>query len=281
MPKLSKTNEPNPPLDAAALRALMERALGSLGPQQQNDEQRAQDFVYDAMDASTPARRLQLLQQALELDPENPDALLMMADAAGLNGEERIEVLRGIVAMAAKRLGKKAFKELAPHFWGFVETRPYMRARERLALALRSAGRLEEATSEYEEMLTLNEGDNQGIRYLLLPLLLTQGRLDDARSLLKRYKNECDWSVVFSWGRVLERLLAKKVTDAVKALAVARKQNGHMEAYLKGHRKAPKNLPGSYEMGSKEEALCFVDVLLPAWTAHPEAVEWLTCQPKP
>lgn len=276
MPKPRKNPDQNPPLNPAALRALMERTLGGLGPQRRSDEQRAQELVYDAMEASTAERALRLLQQALELDPENPDALLMMADAAGFGGEERIEVLRRIVAAGAKRLGKKAFKELVPHFWGFHETRPYMRARERLASALREAGRLDEAAAEYAELLTLNENDNQGVRYELLPVLLARGRLDEARALMERFKDDCEWSVVFAWGRVLERLLSKE--GAVKALAVARQQNAHMEAYLKGHRKVPKNLPGSYSPGSKEEALCYAGVLLLAWTAHPEAQAWLSSQ---
>jgi hypothetical protein len=74
---------------------------------------------------------------------------------------------------------------------------------------------------------------------------------------------------------VLERLLSGDKASATKALAVARKQNAHMEAYLKGHRKLPKNLPGSYKPGSKEEALCYADILMAVWKAHPAAVTWL------
>lgn len=278
MPKPRKNSDSEPPFNPAALRAMMERALGGFGPNKRNDEARAQDLVYDAMEASTWERRLRLVRQALELDPENVDALLIVAESADLGSTELIEALRGVVAAGAKRLGKKAFQELVPHFWGVIETRPYMRARERLASALREAGRLDEAAAEYAEMLTLNENDNQGVRYELLPALLTQGRLDEARALMERYKGDCQWNVVFAWGRVLERLLSKDEVGAANALAVARKQNAHMEAYLKGQRKLPKNLPGSYSPGSKEEAQCFAGVLLPTWKAHPEASVWLSNQ---
>lgn len=277
MPKPRKPTDPIPPPNPAALRAMMERTLGGLGPNKRSNEQRAQELVYDAWEAPTAERGLRLVQQALELDAENVDALLMMADAAGFKGDERMEVLRGIVAAGAKRLGKKAFQELVPHFWGFHETRPYMRARERLAEELRAAGRLEEAIKEYDEMLALNENDNQGVRYHLLPSLLALGRLEAAQALMNRYKDECEWNVVFAWGRVLERVLSGDAA-AGKALAVARKQNAHMEAYLKGHRKLPKNLPGSYSPGSKEEALCFAEPLLMAWTRHPDSQAWLSSQ---
>lgn len=278
MPKPRKDSSSEPPFNPAALRALMERTLGGLGQNKRSDEARAQELVYDAMEASTWERRLRLVRQALELDPENVDALLMLEEASDFKGEERIEALRGIVAAGAKRLGKKAFKELVPHFWGFHETRPYMRARQALAAALHEAGRLDEAAQEWAEMLALNENDNQGVRYELLPTLLARGRLDDARALMERSKDEGEWSVVFAWSRVLERHLSGDDAAATKALAVARKQNPHMEAYLKGHRKLPKNLPGSYSPGSKEEALCYAAVLMAAWKAHPAAVAWLSGQ---
>lgn len=153
-----------------------------------------------------------------------------------------------------------------------------MRARGSLAAALLDAGRLDDAAAEYAEMLTLNENDNQAVRYELLSVLLARGRLDEARALIERFKDECEWRVVFAWGRVLERLLSNEGVDAVQALAVARKQNAHMEAYLQGHREPPKNRPGSYRQGSEDEALCYADVLLLAWAAHPEAQAWLSKQ---
>ena len=280
MPKPRKNSGSKPPLKPAALRSLLKHTLGGLGSNKRSDEHRAQELVYDAMEASTSERRLLLVRQALELDPENVDALRMLEETSDLRGEERIEALRGTVAAGAKRLGKKAFNELVPHFWGFDETRPYMRARQALAAALHEAGRLDEAVQEWAAMLDLNQNDNQGVRYELLPTLLASGRLDEARALMERFKDDCEWSVVFAWSRVLERQLSGDDAAAMKALAVARKQNAHMEAYLKSQRKLPKTLPESYSPGSKEEALCYADVLMGAWKAHLPAVEWLLGQSK-
>jgi tetratricopeptide (TPR) repeat protein len=279
MPKPRNHSGSNAPLDPAALRAMMERTLGGFGSKKRSEEQRAQELVYDAMEATTLERRMRLVLQALDLDPGNVDALLMLAEASSFNGEDRIEVLRDIVAAGAKRLGETAFKEMVPHFWGFIETRPYMRARQTLAEALHEAGRFDEAAQEYEEMLALNENDNQGVRHELLPLLLSQGRLEEARALMSRYQGECDYNVVFAWSRVLERFLSGEEGAAVDALAAARKQNPHMEAYVKGHRRLPKNLPGYYAPGSKDEAVCFAGILVKAWTAYPEAQTWLLRQP--
>lgn len=265
--------------DTAAIQKMLDRMMGGLEEENRSAERKAQDLIYDAMDAPTWERRMQLVKQALKLDPGNVDAQLMLAEVTECDPAERVELFRKAVAGGAKRLGKKAFQELVPHFWGFIETRPYMRARLALAGALRDAGRSDEAVKEFQEMLALNENDNQGVRYELLPLLLTLGRLKEAGALMKRYK-ETRFNVVFAWGCVLERLLVGRKTDAAKALAVARKQNPHVEIYLKGHRRLPKQVPGSYSPGSKEEALCYAEVLMTAWEAHPEARAWLLEQPK-
>jgi tetratricopeptide (TPR) repeat protein len=281
MPKPAKSKPQVTPISAAGVRALMAETLGGLDLHRRSNADRAQDLVYEAMEARTPARRLRLATQALDLDPENVDALLMLTDAVPLGDAARITVLRDIVAVGAKRLGPKTFKKLAPHFWGHLETRPYMRAREYLAEDLRAAGRLEEAVQEYTGMLALNENDNQGMRYHLLPCLLALRRLGEAQALMKRYVDDCDWSVVFSWGRVLAFLLAGEPAAAAKALVIARKQNPHIEIFLRGRRKVPKRLPDLYSHGSEEEALCFAEPLLMAWARYPDCQKWLAGQPSP
>lgn len=180
MPKPKKAKDPSQTLSAAGLRDLMEETFGGLDLHRRSAADRAQDLVYQAMEARTPARRLRLATQALDLDPENVDALLMLTDAVPLGEAARITVLRDIVAVGAKRLGPETFKKLAPHFWGHLETRPYMRAREYLAEDLRAAGRLEEAVQEYTGMLALNENDNQGMR--LPPPALPAGPAPAGRS---------------------------------------------------------------------------------------------------
>ena len=248
---------------------------GKVAARTRDDEERAQDLVYDAMEAETAAEQLRLARLALKLDGENVDALLMVAEGVEMESAERIAALRGIVAVGARRLGQRAFKELAPHFWGVLETRPYMRARAQLAWRLVEAGRLEEAVAEYAAMLELNENDNQGVRYELLPLLLALGRLDEARALLERCKDEVEWSVVVAWGRVLARWLSGDKASATRALTAARKQNPHMEAYLTGARKPAKDEPDYYSPGSREEAQSFAKLLLRAWQVYPEAQAWL------
>lgn len=262
-----------PPFDPKPLFLQMERSLLKISPGAVGE---SQECYYDAMEARTEEEALNLLSRALELDPGNTDAwLMMMSHTSPLSADEEIGTLRKIVAGAEERLGTEAFKEFAGHFWGFHETRPYMRARAALADALHRAGRIESAAAEVEGLLELNPGDNQGLRYRLLGTYLALGRLDDARRLFGQYPDEFDFNTVFAWARVLERFLSGKPEEALKAVAAAEKQNGFSKSYLLGHRKIPKILPDSYASGSKEEAACFAGDLQSAWNAHPAAKKWL------
>jgi tetratricopeptide (TPR) repeat protein len=237
----------------------------------------AQQLVYDAWEAATDEREQELIEQALTIDPTNVDALLYMARRSADN-DENVELLRKIVALGEKNLGPKVFKEDAGHFWGFIETRPYMRARAQLAEALRAAGRFEEAALEYQAMLKLNPGDNQGVRYHLLPTLFMLDRLEEVRDLFQRYQDEFDFNTVFAWSRVLERFLSHDLSGASTALSAARKQNPAMQAYIKGHRAVPRHLPHAYSPGSRDEAICFAADMRPAWLKHPAALVWLEAQ---
>jgi hypothetical protein len=77
---------------------------------------------------------------------------------------------------------------------------------------------------------------------------------------------------------VLERFLSEDLSGAAKALAGARKQNPAMQAYVKGHRQLPRDLPETYAPGSKEEAVSFAESVRAAWLIHPAALKWLTAQ---
>lgn len=262
-----------PPIDPKSLLLYMERLLRKVPP---GDVGESQECYYDAMEARTEIEAYRLLSRALELDPGNTDAwLLMLSYQPPKSADEEIGTLRKIVAGAEERLGKNAFKDYAGHFWGFHETRPYMRARAALADALHRAGRIESSAIEVEAMLELNPGDNQGLRYRLLAFYLALGRMDDTRAIFSRYLDEFDFNTVFAWAKVLERFLSGELEEALQALAVAQKQNAFSKAYVLGHRKLPKNPPDSYAPGSKEEAACFAADLQAAWNAHPAAKKWL------
>ncbi|MCF7849992.1 MAG: hypothetical protein K9M45_14155 [Kiritimatiellales bacterium] len=257
------------------LRTYMERAMGGAVPKMgSKKEYEAQDLYYEAMETGD----MDLIFKALEIDPANVDCQLQLLATFDPSEEEGLEFARHIVKTAEKRLGKKMFAECKGHFWGMLETRPYMRARSNLAQRLVRLGRIEEAIMEHESMLELCPNDNLGVRYGLLGLYLQENRLEDARRLLSEFEDERPYSCMMCWGYVLERFLSGALDEAAVALASARKQNGYVEAYLKGHRKLPKASVGYYSPGSREEARICAELQKAAWDGSPAVLAWLELQ---
>jgi tetratricopeptide (TPR) repeat protein len=135
----------------------------------------AQDLMYEAWDA-TGARRAQLARKALEISPDCADAYVLLAEEKARTVQKAGDFFAQGVAAGERALGTEMFEEDAGHFWGILETRPYMRAREGLARCLWEVGEREAAIGHYREMRGLNPNDNQGVRYVLLDCLLAMGQ---------------------------------------------------------------------------------------------------------
>jgi len=260
--------------EAESLPQRMERLAGGSGKRRVRE---AEDLVFDSWEAADRDEEVELLSKAVELDPGNVDAWLGLMRYGPLDGKEEIDFLRRLVDLGEKNLGKKLFREGKGIFWGLLETRPYMRARARLAFRLMEAGRLEESVAEHEGMLELCPNDNLGVRYGLMAIYLALNNLEGANRLFQEY-DEREHCAMFAWAYVLERYLAGDAGGATQALAAARKQNEHAEAYFAGLRRLPKKMPGSYSMGSPEEAVIAWEILKPAWKKHAEAQAWLIGQ---
>ena len=188
--------------------------------------------------------------------PTAPTPTCLLAEHAQTAEEARKHYEQGVAA-GERALGKQAFKEYAGHFWGILETRPYMRAREGLALCLWEAGQREEAAEHYQELLRLNPNDNQGVRYSLATLLLDLDRDEDLRRLVAEYED--DASAVWAYTKTL--LAFREGGDAPlanKLLKQATKVNKHVPAYLLGHKQLPREQPPYITMGGEDEAVSYV-----------------------
>jgi len=259
----------------------MERVLNEIGltgsPRSKADRRSAaQQLAYNAWEAISLEAALKLARRAVQLHPACVDALMILAQAKSKSREDEIKEMERIVNLGAKDLGEQFFKRNRGHFWGILETRPYMRASTYLAQILADAGRISDAIKHYEEMLKLNPNDNQGLRYPLIGHYLAMGRLKQVHGLFKQFEDE--ESAVFDWARVLERFLSDDAVGATSALAKARKQNKFVEAYLIGHKRMPKHMPEMYGWGDENEAIVCADALGAAWNRHPEAAAWLKAQ---
>src|SRR2546430_10453841 len=109
-----------------------------------------------------------------------------------------------------------------------------MRARFGLALALWTAGRRDEAVAHLMDMLRLNPGDNQGVRYTLAGFLIFLDRDEDLDRLLQHYD---EGSAAWAYTRALLAFRRHGDTpEARQMLREARKTNRHVPAYLLGEK---------------------------------------------
>jgi tetratricopeptide (TPR) repeat protein len=261
--------------DLNALRASLNgpSALDGLSDADADLRYEAQQLAFDAMEAESKAQARKLAKRALTKDPDCVDALVVMAGIESDSPRKMIEGLQNAVAAGERSLGAKFIKENKGHFWGLIETRPYMRALEQLASLLRAEGFKLDAIKHYERILALNPNDNQGVRDPLLGLYLATDNLEGARKLLKDYEE--DASANFAWARVLERFLSGDQADAAAELKIARKENRQVELYLSGQKGIPKEMPEMYSPGSDEEAVLVLDNMSLAWAEHKDALLWL------
>jgi tetratricopeptide (TPR) repeat protein len=228
--------------------------LDGLSDAEADARHEAQELAFDAMEAESEAEARKLAKRALRKDPDCVDALVVLAGIESDSPKKMIEALQNAVAAGERSLGAEFFKENKGHFWGLLDTRPYMRALEQLAALLRAEGINLDAIKHYEKMLVLNPNDNQGVRDPLLGLYLALGSLDEAGKLLHTYKD--DASANFAWGRVLERFLSGDLPGAAAALKKARKTNSFVELYLSGQRTSPEKCPICIRPAAKKRRFC-------------------------
>ena len=157
-----------------------------------------------------------------------------------------------------------------------TSTRPFMRALCGLAQAQAELGQVDKAIGNYQELLRLNPGDNQGVRYILLPLLLTQGRNEEAETLLADFED--DVMAAWQYSRALMTFRKKGDTPAARRQfkeAVA--ANRHVPKYLLGDAEIDGE-PDQYAIGSNEEGIICANECGVAWQTVPGALDWLRAQ---
>ncbi len=232
---------------------------------------RAQEVIYQALEA-TGKRRVTLARKALTLSPDCADAYVLLAEATRDPREAQALYEHGVEA-GERALGPRPFKEDVGHFWGIIETRPYMRARQGLAEVLWVLGKRQDAIGHATDLLRLNPGDNQGIRYLLANWLLAEGEDDALERLLTAYPDE--GSAVWAYTRALWTFRRKGAgAGATRALKAALRTNPHVPFYLFGLRELPEELPGYIGMGDESEAVSYVAEAITSWVDTAGALDW-------
>ncbi len=203
---------PSAPEDLTLLDAPTDPWLFSFGTPDFSNES-AQDLVYDGWDALATGdlgQARQYFRAALDRDEWLADAYNGLAGIAEAheNWEEAEARYEEAYQRAREALGTESPE--AYYWWGELDTRPYMRARQGLGWVYWQTGRYEAAITEYEALLRLNPNDNQGVRYLIGPLYQLAGDLDGALDAYDDYAEQYpddrgDPHHTYSWGLALYR----------------------------------------------------------------------------
>lgn len=238
-------------------------------------EEEAQELIWRAWELreSDIAGRIGLAKKALEIYPDCADAWVILGDNAA-DAHEAFKCYKKGMEAGEKYLGADFFEKEAGHFWGIMESRPYMRARLAVAQCLIVLNRRQEAAKHFAEILRLNPDDNQGVRIFLEFLLIEMGKDAEALSLIDEYKEDG-----MIWKLYSAALLAFRKEgdspDAREKLKSAVDVNKYVPDYLLGRKHIPKNLPGYYQPRSREEAMIYASEAARGWDNTIGALNWL------
>ena len=243
---------------------------------EEDPEEFAQDFAFDAMDAADDddwEYAESLAKDALATDPRNVDALIILANAAiNEDMDEGYRKLREVVSLAHAALGGEIFINAYKGRLGErVEAKPYLRARDSLASFLGIDGRTQEAITEYSDLMELDADERKSYAKVLLGYHLKMGRVEEARKLLafRKDKNAPD----HLWGRVLMEFLSGNPDEAEKALEIAGPLGKRfVDLLLKAD--VP-NENGDSDEEDTRRSYHLMAVQGGSWFRHPAALEWL------
>jgi tetratricopeptide (TPR) repeat protein len=254
---------------------LQERELSAIQNLRGNEsaEHLATALVFEAREIGG-RRQLQLVRRALSLWPDCADAHILLGDREA--DHERALVHYQEALRAGERL-------LPPHatldpvpedeFGADPLTRPYLRARARVADALLALDRYEEARDHMLALVRLDSSDKQGQRITLLQAAIEHGDQETGREVQRRFPD--DDSAIFLYGSSLHAWMAGDRAMARSLLRRALRANRRAPKYLIGREDWPQEHVYLYEPGGESEAIMIAQRFGVAWHTAPGAVEWL------
>ncbi|MBK8982665.1 MAG: hypothetical protein IPM38_10180 [Ignavibacteria bacterium] len=234
-------------------------------------KEQAKDLVYDSYDLS-PTKAKANIEKALKLDPDCIEAyeflgtMELTAELAGVYYEKGIAIGRRV-------FGGKYLKEHKGMFWGFHETRPFMRCLLHYSDCLYTMGKIKECVAILEEMIELNPNDNQGVRDQLLLYLIQLGESKKFLKYAKMYNEDFTAFPVFNLA--LFTFKTEGETDnSNKLLLKALKQNKFVAKKLLSNKPITK-LADHYGVGDENEADYYASFAQHIWAETKGAREWL------
>ena len=178
------------------------------------------------------------------------------------------------------RIGRKAF---SPDFqyeqdhleWVCLDNRPFLRCLHGLALAKYNNGEVKDALQLFQELLSLNPNDNQGVRAMAVEALCKLGKYEEIIKITDKYRNDIMPETLYGRALALFKLKQRR-----RATAALKKAIDYLplvgEELLKKKHKFPKTVrPDVVTVGGDDEAYLYWQTSGQFLEKDPEAYEWL------
>jgi len=209
--------------------------------------------------------------------PDHLNALHQLALV--LSDQNLLNEARDFWSQAA-RIGHKAFPQ---DFqlgrdrleWGWLENRPFLRCLRGLALARYNDGEVEGALRLFQELLSLNPNDNQGVRAMAEEALFKLGRFEDALKITEHYPDDMMSETLYGRALALFKLGQRQeatvaLQEAIKYLPLVARE------LLKTKHRLPETArPDMVTVGGADEAYYYWEDWGQFWKEDPKALEWL------
>jgi tetratricopeptide (TPR) repeat protein len=235
-------------------------------------KEKAMDLIYEAWESDDIDEKITFAEKAIKLDENCADAYNLLADVKANTPLESLELFAKGIEAGKKSLGEE-FENYKGHFWGYHETRPFMRAMAGYSDVLWHMGEKSKSIEVIKEMLQLNPNDNQGMRHILITRLLILNRLLEAEKLYKDFQD--DFSAQWHYSKAyLYFCKRSKQFYADKALKEAMEYNPYVPLYLFGLNEMPKKMPKYIGIGDENEAISYADDAIELWANNRKAVKW-------
>ncbi len=152
------------------------------------------DYLELAENTIGKTKKLQYVKKALELDPENFDAEMLLISLSCKTINETLAKYEEAVERATGIMKKNGLmnKEDIGEYWLIFETRPYMRLRFEYVDLLIACGMYRKAADECKELLRLCKTDNLGVRYTLMHVYAHLEMENEALRLFKKFDDGKD-----------------------------------------------------------------------------------------
>ena len=156
------------------------------------------------------------------------------------------------ITLANKIFDAEYENEHKGHYWGLIETRPFIRMLITQMDFLTEAGKRKEAIEIGERIIYLNENDNNGIRDELQMLCLIEKRYDDYIALTEKYPNDFSCGFYYNYALYLYLIEGAGHPDTKQAMIEAIEFNPFVLDFLT-KKKVTSNAP-IHRYNPKDEA---------------------------